>query len=251
MFGLGFGIVGAILNEHLLPDIPLMLIEQEYDASVLIGGLLGTAQNWPAVDQPFASSYAPSHIPLASAQPSTTIERPVRLIDLLKNFRTAVVQGALLNEGFYVAPVLTKYFGGTDLKMYVRDPEKALSGDLMIFGPLTRPVELPNGKTIAGMGLNFDWERKSDASVVATLNIMFRADTDVSFADVESIFGTDWEYDRTIPSPHKTFQPRTRPHGNTTIVYEYVKGRVHQTLKAEFAHDATLMRLEVLSKETP
>jgi len=199
----------------------------------------------------FLAILAPLQTPSALAQSGIAIEHPVTIRDVLINLRTVIGQGLLLNEGFYVASSLNKNFGGAHLEVYVRDSKMAMVGNLTSFDRLARRVELGNGKSVDGIGLTFDWARKTDGSVSASLDIIFRTDTDVTFEEVETIFGSDWKYDSTPPSPHKILKPRTKANGNATIVYEYAARKIRQIVKIEFGHDATLSSVLVLSREGP
>lgn len=164
------------------------------------------------------------------------IVRPVTLIDLLRNFKTAMDGDLLLRDDFYTDDNLKKFSGGERI-IWIKVPPNG-RGEIVGFGTMVKDLH-HDGRTWGGLGIIFSQNFNEGREAVTGWLLTISDPNSVSFSEVEAIFGTGWE-GRTFmnPPPHGPPRPpATHPRGYDRIVYNSVSPTLQREMIFSFSSD--------------
>jgi hypothetical protein len=180
----------------------------------------------------------------AAADSIPTPSKPKTVLDLLHNIKLVAQSGSLLRRDFYGQANLLQWFGGSEVKTSSLS-DRGVGGSILGFDELVSPTPFGNG-TLPGMQIQFSWSERTGTGVESTFSLMLRSATDASFDKVVGVFGAAWrKAPLEPPSPHRVYEPVTRPHGGEVIVYTFRTSGALQIMRVEFNGDATVASIYI------
>jgi formylglycine-generating enzyme required for sulfatase activity len=196
----------------------------------------------------------PAQAPPASEEATISVEelyssvkQPTTPLELLQNIKVVLDHDLLLREDFYTENNLKRFFAGQKVVLrYGGSRGENPSVSVSQFGSMVESVK-SGGLVLEGIQFNFRRTVQSDNHVKAYLYFAVLT-SDISFANVEQVFGTAWKYD--YRSPHRRQAPPspTLPQGNARISYTVDHAAAKGRVDMEFHADATLYVAEIVEE---
>jgi hypothetical protein len=177
------------------------------------------------------------------------ITAPTNGIELLRNLGFALDHDVILRRDFYTAENMRRFFGSAPT-IY-----KKSNGSIRTRWDV-KPTDKERNKLEPGA------ERYAQCQYVADLIVTtsakkkggiaivcnFKHALGPTFEEVEQVFGQDWQNTWQMPL-HGPPPPRTTPHGNTRITYDFDKAPLRRSITVSFDPNATFSSLNLSEEE--
>ena len=179
------------------------------------------------------------------------IDYPKTLLEFLQNIKTLTESDLLDHGDTYTDENLLRLFGTQGVWWQFNDAARK-QGELVGYDQFIGKSELPNGNIFPGMSLSFLYHKSNESSHVR-ISINFRVDSNISFSQIEDLFGSNWALDeeafsnRVIQTGRK-FKQSTHEMGNKPIIFRLSPKPNEKTIAIELAANGNLSSLCFLAK---
>ena len=178
----------------------------------------------------------------------STIRTPTTPVEILQNIKFAMDHRLLVRDDFYTDEFLLRLFGGKYIHWFINNSIRQ-EGSVRGFEEMFEPHNVGNGIVLPGINIIFRKNIRENGTIRTRIEMSMRRENNADFESVEKIFGTHWTPSKIIPSPHITYLPPTRQHGNQRMDYEKRNSNLVDLINMEFTPDATLGMAQFIEEQ--
>ena len=187
----------------------------------------------------FPGSFAFNSAAAEIDSPAHQVGRPTVPEEMLKNVKYFFDRQLFLEKAFYTEARLKTVFGADEVHWRVQNDPTKQWVELADFREMV-PSRNYNGMVLAGVSASMERTEHDNGKVTGRLSLKFYDDERLNFESVQRIFGTGWEYDNELPSPHSVVHESKAKHGNSRIFFRSKSQGVSQEIWMEFSPNANL-----------
>lgn len=166
------------------------------------------------------------------------IDYPKTIFEFLQNVRSLADSDLLEHETTYTEENLLRLSGAHGVWWQFNELGRR-KGELTGFDHFIEKLKRENGEFFPGMSIHFHC-RKTEESGIGLISTRFTVDSNVTFEQIQQIFGSSWEIDD-LAVRNRAMQvaqgrivfPPTHEMGNMPIVYKFSPGQDENAILIE------------------
>jgi hypothetical protein len=172
--------------------------------------------------------------------PVKIIPNPQTALETLKNFKSIMDNAWRIEKSFFTEDNAKVVFRGERISIF-EEPKDVFIMSLQSLGYRS---DIPGLNGSIKLQVSFKPDEKIRYLGLDILD-PFNPSVRITFADIEKLFGTNWQKVPPQPNPHRIYKAATRAHGNEVIDYRFMHNTQVQEIRISFNPDAYLATLDI------